>query len=63
MSKRQKRTVIYEHGKAVECCWDAEAGVWYVSGGDVHGLNAEGATLVELRAQVRVMIPELLEAA
>ena len=44
----------------VVAMWDSEAEVWYVSETDVPGLNAEGETLDELLAELRILVPELL---
>lgn len=45
----------------VTCQWDPEARVWYVSESDVPGLVTEAATVEEMNAKLRHMIPELLE--
>ena len=42
--------------------WDEEAGVWSASSDDVSGLATEAASLEDLVAKLKVMIPELLEA-
>ena len=44
----------------VVAMWDPEVEVWYVCETDVPGLNAEGATLDELLAELRILVPELL---
>lgn len=42
--------------------WDAEALVWVATSDDVPGLATEAATIEELDAKLKVMVPELLEA-
>ena len=44
----------------VVAMWDPEVEVWFVSESDIPGLNAEGATLDELLAELRILVPELL---
>jgi hypothetical protein len=44
----------------VECAWDAEARVWYVSETDVPGLATESATVEAMARTLRSLIPELL---
>lgn len=39
--------------------WDDEAKVWFVAESDIPGLVAEGATVEELEAKLRVIVPEL----
>ena len=39
--------------------WDDEAKVWFVIESDIPGLAAEGATIEELEAKLRVIVPEL----
>jgi len=46
----------------VKAEWDEEAKVWYVSGSDVPGLNAEANTPQEMVEILQSLIPELLEA-
>ena len=46
----------------VQADWDPEANVWVVTSDDVPGLATEAATIEELTARLRTMIPELLEA-
>lgn len=45
----------------VEARFDEEAGVWYVCKSDVPGLATEAATVEELLAKLKVMVPELLD--
>lgn len=45
----------------VTCCWDKEAGVWYVAESDVPGLAAEADSLEEMERKLYSLIPELLE--
>ena len=42
--------------------WDTDAGIWYVSESNVPGLNAEAATVEELRDELMELIPMLVEA-
>jgi hypothetical protein len=44
----------------VECEWDEDAGVWYVSESNVPGLVAEAETQEALTALVRERVPELV---
>lgn len=46
----------------VRAHWDAEAGVWWAESDDVPGLVAEAETLEQLVAELRLLVPELLEA-
>ncbi|HEY2321644.1 MAG TPA: DUF1902 domain-containing protein [Thermoanaerobaculia bacterium] len=46
----------------VQADWDPEANVWVATSEDVPGLATEAATIDELTATLRTMIPELLEA-
>jgi predicted RNase H-like HicB family nuclease len=46
----------------VQADWDPEASVWVATSDDVPGLATESATIEELTARLRTMIPELLEA-
>ena len=41
--------------------WDAEARVWWAESDDVPGLVAEAGTHEELVADLRLIVPELLE--
>ncbi|MEQ8282974.1 MAG: DUF1902 domain-containing protein [Parvibaculum sp.] len=43
----------------VRAQWDEEAKVWFVVESDIPGLAAEGATVEELEAKLRVIVPEL----
>jgi predicted RNase H-like HicB family nuclease len=45
----------------VTAIWDDEAKVWVAESDDVPGLVTEAATLDELQAKIRVLVPELLE--
>ena len=45
----------------VRAHWDAEAGVWWAESDDVPGLVAEAETLEQLVAELRSLVPELLE--
>ena len=44
----------------VQCAWDTEARVWYVSQTDVPGLATESATVEAMTRKLKVLIPELL---
>jgi hypothetical protein len=44
----------------VECEWDDEAKVWFISDSDVPGLSGEATTVEELSELLRSRIPELL---
>jgi predicted RNase H-like HicB family nuclease len=46
----------------VQADWDADANVWVATSEDVPGLATEAATIEELAARLRTLIPELLEA-
>jgi predicted RNase H-like HicB family nuclease len=46
----------------VEADWGPDANVWVATSDDVPGLATEAATIEELTARLRTMIPELLEA-
>ena len=46
----------------VEADWDPEANVWVATSDEVPGLATEAATIEELAARLRTLIPELLEA-
>ncbi len=46
----------------VQADWDAEANVWVATSDDVPGLATEAATIEDLTARLRSIIPELLEA-
>lgn len=41
--------------------WDAEAGVWWAESEDVPGLVAEAETLEGLVADLKALVPELLQ--
>jgi len=45
----------------VDCAWDEEARVWYVTDSDVPGLITEADRMDEMEAKLRRMVPELLE--
>jgi predicted RNase H-like HicB family nuclease len=45
----------------VHAMWDAEASVWVAESDDVPGLVTEAATLEDLLAKLRLMVPEMLE--
>ena len=45
---------------SVTAAWDAEAGVWHVSGSDIQGLNVEGETFEAFSQQVRLAAADLL---
>ena len=44
----------------VHVSWDEEAHVWFVQNSDVPGLSAEAATLDEMHAELKYLVPELL---
>jgi len=46
----------------VQADWDRETNIWVATSDDVPGLATEAATIEELTARLRTMIPELLEA-
>ena len=46
----------------VKAAFDPEARVWFVEDSDLHGLNAEGATLEELVEKLPDVVGDLLEA-
>jgi hypothetical protein len=48
------------HTFTVNCEWDDEASVWYVSESDVPGLTAEAPTQESMEKLLDARIPELL---
>jgi predicted RNase H-like HicB family nuclease len=46
----------------VRATWDSEAEVWVAVSPDLPGLVTESASLEDLRAKLKTMIPDLLEA-
>ena len=46
----------------VKAAYDAEARVWFVEDSDLHGLNAEAATLEALVDKLPNVVADLLEA-
>ena len=46
----------------VRADWDPEAEVWVAISDDVPGLGTEAATIEELLENLRMILPELLEA-
>jgi hypothetical protein len=48
-------------GLAVLAHWDAEAGVWWAESTDLPGLVAEADTIETLIADLRAIIPDLME--
>ena len=44
----------------VQCAWDPDARVWYVSETNVPGLATESATVEAMTRKLRLLIPELL---
>ena len=46
----------------VRAVWDEEARVWVASSNDVPGLATEAVTVDALVEELKVMIPELLDA-
>lgn len=46
---------------AVRVTWDPEAQVWWTESSDLAGLNAEAATLEELREKLPAIIRDLIE--
>lgn len=42
--------------------WDAQAGVWVATSDDVPGLVTEAATIEDLDAKLKTLVPDLLEA-
>lgn len=49
-----------EHRLTIEALWDAEAGVWYSTGGDVPGLCIQANTFDELVDIATSLTPDLL---
>ncbi len=45
-----------------EVDYDTDAGVWYVADSTLPGLVTEAATLDDLVAKLKVVVPDLLEA-
>lgn len=41
--------------------WDAEAGVWVATSGNIDGLAVEASTIDALIERLKVVIPELIE--
>ncbi len=54
-------TTIPAGGVAVLAHWDAEAGVWWAESTDLPGLVAEAPTIEALIADLRAIIPDLIE--
>ncbi len=48
-------------GLAVLAHWDAEAGVWWAESADLPSLVAEADTIEALIADLRAIVPDLLE--
>jgi len=46
----------------VRATWDPEAEMWVAVSPDLPGLVTEAGSLDELRAKLKIMIPDLLEA-
>jgi hypothetical protein len=46
----------------VKAAYDSEARVWFVDDSDLHGLNAEGASLEELVEKLPDVAADLLQA-
>lgn len=44
----------------VKCCWDPEAGVWYVVDSSIPGLAADAESIDELANKIRPMILDLI---
>jgi predicted RNase H-like HicB family nuclease len=44
----------------IRAAWDDEAGVWFVEESDIFGVNAEAATLEELRDKLPNVIADVL---
>ncbi len=63
----QERAAAFSIGRPsmqtyeVRANWDAEAKVWWAESDDVPGLVAETRTHDEMVAELRLLIPELLE--
>lgn len=53
---------MYRNTLTVKAIWDAEVSVWSASSDDVPGLATEAPTLDQLVEQLKIIIPELLEA-
>jgi hypothetical protein len=47
----------------IEARWDGEAGVWIATSNDAPGLVVEAATWPAMIEEVRLVLPELLEAS
>lgn len=45
----------------IKAAWDDQARVWTASSDDVPGLVAEAATIVQLEAQARAALEDLVE--
>ncbi len=45
----------------VRCCWDEEAGVWYVAESSIDGLAADAESIDQLLCKIRPMIADLIE--
>lgn len=46
----------------VKCCWDSDAGVWYVAESNIDGLAADAETIDGLVNKLDPMIRDLEEA-
>jgi predicted RNase H-like HicB family nuclease len=60
--RAHKRTLQGAHRLMVRADWDADAGVWVASSGDVPGLATEAATVEALATKLTNLVPLLLEA-
>lgn len=45
-----------------EVAFDDEAGVWYIVESNLSGIHTEAATLDELVSNLKILVPDLLDA-
>ena len=48
---------------SIQARWDSEAGVWIATSADVAGLVVEADTWASMIEEVRLVLPDLLEAS
>jgi hypothetical protein len=60
MKRPPKRGSRMRKAYTVQCAWDADSRVWYVSDTNVPGLATESATVEAMTRKLRSLIPELL---
>lgn len=46
----------------IECLWDQQSNVWYVSESNLPGLAVEADTIEAMHQRLKVVVPDLLAA-